>query len=111
MWKAQTVQTFFDGKYRKFFPVQDDIQAADGSAIGRSFERALQVAKDNDDDLSLSMNTIQLTDGRSESSLWLRRTQWAETFEGKDMRQLVNYTKVKAEDADEAAVSASVARV
>ena len=106
MWKTVSVQTFFAGADRVFFPVQSTSHFTSKSAISTSLQRILEAAKINDENKPIRNNVIQSNPNvRTENSPWLRRTEWRELFLDKDIKTLVDYTSATIRDVMEQAYS------
>lgn len=112
MWEIIKVQTFFRGRNLKWFEVESRLQKAPMSdTIEGSLKSILKLARQKDKE-KLKTNIISMvTNRRTESSPWLRRTGWIELLEGKDMTVLCNYTLNEERDSEENAIIASVKRV
>jgi hypothetical protein len=112
MWKPQSLQTFFPGTSRIFFPVQSTSRIVSKSAVSMSLKRVLEAAKVDDGLALIRDNMIRSNPNvRTERSPWLNRTEWLETFLDKDIKALVDHASVIARDPIEQAMAASVKRV
>src|SRR5579859_8078983 len=97
-WTRQNFQTFFPSKDRKFFTVtmEDPLDGIDPLAL---MNRMLDEAKLKDNEPPQNLHVVCKDEGKAEMSPWLTRTGWKDTFQGRDMSELVSFTKKdKGED-------------
>src|SRR5271169_6729557 len=112
MWNTVSLQTFFPGTSRIFFPVQNPSRFVSKSAVSASLKRVLEAAKVDDGNASIRDNVIRSNPNvRTERSPWLNRMEWLEMFLDKDIKALADHASVIARDPIEQAMIAGIKRV
>jgi hypothetical protein len=110
-WTRQNYQTFFPSIHHKFFAVsmEDPLNNIDALSLMNCM---LDEAKLKDNEPLQNLHVVCKDEGKAEMSLWLTRTGWKDTFQGKDMSELVSFTKTdKGEDHVIAFIDQSVPRI
>jgi hypothetical protein len=95
-WSQQRVQTLFSGSLRRYFPVtvdgDDSLSYTDALDIGQIIETTIARKQADESSARNAQNTIEECSSDIAHSPWLRRTDWLNQFQGKDMISLVGLT-------------------
>src|SRR5579859_7255142 len=91
-WMHQNFQTFFPSTSRKYFAVnmEDSLDNVDSLSL---MNHTLEQAKVKDNEPPQNIHVVSVEEGKAELGPWLTRTGWKDTFQGKDMSELVSFTK------------------
>src|SRR5277367_176543 len=112
IWEPQLIQTFCRGVNLKYFAVtiqENSLTNVDPISI---MNHTLEQANINDNEPLQNVHIVSPDEGKAEMSPWLTRTGWKDTFQGKDMSELVSFTKKdKGEDHIIAFIDQSVPRM
>src|SRR5947207_2892480 len=83
-WKKQSVQTFFEGRLIKYFPVisndTDNDSTQPLTSVDNLIERLLEEADERDKEQQRTLNKISDTQNLVTLTPWLRRTGWPRMF-------------------------------
>jgi hypothetical protein len=90
MWEKCAMQTFFQGKYVKYFEVY--VEESETTGLDLLLENVLKQADKRDEEYRFNLNHVKKTNIVTKSP-WLSRTRWEKKFMGRDMEVLFKLTE------------------